>query len=228
VATIAGKQDSMEGFWFSDATPRRMKIRSATSLVGKEPTKQKRIKLMCTMYLTGGGEDQITNLPDWLGEARDYVTKSGEQVTAAHAIKQVNVTMGDANLFKTKAVEAPKTQLDHFVIKQMGKGDDLDTVLTFEMRTQFSTDVWMWCGQQSGEEFDVVFDVIGQESVADGEDEEEADASEGEDDDDDDEDGAEGRELLADAKARLKFVPDPISEPSHAAIGKAKRNLEKM
>jgi hypothetical protein len=171
----------MEGIWFNDKTLRRMKIRSATSLVGKEPTKQKRIKMMCTMYLDGGGEDQITGLPDWLGDARDFVMKSGEQVTAAHVIKQVNVSMGDTNLFKKKPVEAPKTQLDHFVIKQMGKGDDLDTVLTFEMRSPFSTDLWMWTGQQSGEEFDVVFEVIGQEASTESEeDEEEDDTSEDE------------------------------------------------
>lgn len=154
----------MNGLWFNDKTARRMSIRSATSLVGKKPTKHKRIKMMCTMYLDGGGEDQISGLPDWLCEARNFVMKSGEQVTAAHVIKEVNASMGDANLFKKKAVEAPRSQLDHFVIKQVGKADERDTILTFEMRCAFSTDLWMWSGQQSGEEFDVVFEVIGQEA----------------------------------------------------------------
>lgn len=154
----------MNGLWFNDKTARRMSIRSATSLVGKKPTKHKRIKAMCTMYLDGGGEDQITGLPDWLCEARNFVMKSGEQVTAAHVIKEVNAGMGDANLFQKKTVEAPRAQLDHFVIKQVGKADERDTILTFEMRCAFSTDLWMWAGQQSGEEFDVVFEVIGQEA----------------------------------------------------------------
>ncbi len=136
----------MESMWFNDATPRRIKLRSATSLVGKAPTKEKRIKMMCTMFLDGGGEDQVSNLPEWLSAARDFVMKNGNQVAAPEVIKQVNVTMGDANLFKKKPTEAPHTQVDHFCIKQMGKEDNLDTVLTFEMRTPFSTDVWKWCG----------------------------------------------------------------------------------
>jgi hypothetical protein len=176
----------MDGLWFNDKTARRMIIRSATSLVGKAPTKQKRIKMMCTMYLDGLGEDQLAGAPDWLGEARDFVMKSGEQVTASHVFKRVNVSMGDANLFKKKPNEAPNTQLDHFVIKQVGKADEKDTILTFEMRSGFSTDLWIWVGQQSGEEFDVMFEVIGQEADQFLEDEsvsedEEDDASEDED-----------------------------------------------
>lgn len=154
----------MNGLWFNDKTARRMSIRSATSLVGKKPTKHKRVKLMCTMQLDGGGEDQISGLPDWLCEARDFVMESGEQVTASRVIRDVNVSMGDANLFQKKSIEAHRSQLDHFVIKQVGKADERDTILTFEMRCAFSTDLWMWSGQQSGEEFDVVFEVIGQEA----------------------------------------------------------------
>lgn len=150
-----------KGIWFSDETSRRIKLRSAATLVGKEPTKQKRIKMMVTMYLDKGGEDQISGLPDWLEAARDFVMRNGEMVTAAHVVKECNVTMGDANLFKKTPTEAPKTQLDHFQVKQMGKSDDPDTVVTFEMRTQFSTDLWGWCGQQSGEEFDVTFAIAG-------------------------------------------------------------------
>lgn len=154
----------MNGLWFNDKTARRMSIRSATSLVGKKPTKHKRVKMMCTMYLDGGGEDQVSGLPDWLCEARNFVMKSGEQVIAAHVIREVNASMGDANLFQKKTVEAPRSQLDHFVIKQVGKADEKDIILTFEMRCAFSTDLWMWAGQQSGEEFDVAFEVIGQEA----------------------------------------------------------------
>jgi hypothetical protein len=183
----------MNGLWFNDKTARRMSIRSATSLVGKKPTKSKRIKAMCTMYLDGGGEDQISGLPDWLCEARDFVMKSGEQVTASHVIKEVNAGMRDANLFQKKTVEAPRSQLDHFVIKQVGKADEKDTILTFEMRCAFSTDLWMWVGQQSGEEFDVVFEVIGQE-VGETEFLENEDASDDPDtpqDDEDEEDATE-------------------------------------
>jgi hypothetical protein len=199
----------MDGLWFNDKTARRMIIRSATSLVGKAPTKQKRIKMMCTMYLDGLGEDQLAGAPDWLGEARDFVMKSGEQVTASHVFKRVNVSMGDANLFKKKPNEAPNTQLDHFVIKQVGKADEKDTILTFEMRSGFSTDLWMWVGQQSGEEFDVMFEVIGQEADQFVEDE---DASENEEDD-----ASEGED-----------TPVEDVEDDETAIARHKENLLKM
>lgn len=151
----------MEGLWFNDQTLRRITLRSATLLVGKAPTKQKRIKMMVTMYLDGGGEDQISNLPEWLEKARDFVMRNGETVTAGHVVKECNITMGDENLFKKTPTEAPKSQLDHFVVKQIGASDEPDTVLTFEVRTQFATDLWTWCGQQGGEEFDVVFELAG-------------------------------------------------------------------
>lgn len=201
----------MNGLWFNDKTARRMSIRSATSLVGKKPTKHKRIKAMCTMYLDGGGEDQVSGLPDWLCEARNFVMKSGEQVTASHVIKEVNASMGDANLFQKKTVEAHRSQLDHFVIKQVGKADERDTILTFEMRCAFSTDLWMWSGQQSGEEFDVVFEVIGQEAgeteffanetvSAETSDEEVDDASKGEDGEEDELEGQERRRAAKEKK----------------------------
>jgi hypothetical protein len=161
------------------------------------------------MYLDGLGEDQLAGAPDWLGEARDFVMKSGEQVTASHVFKRVNVSMGDANLFKKKPNEAPNTQLDHFVIKQVGKADEKDTILTFEMRSGFSTDLWMWVGQQSGEEFDVMFEVIGQEADQFVEDE---DASENEEDD-----ASEGED-----------TPVEDVEDDETAIARHKENLLKM
>lgn len=189
----------MNGLWFNDKTARRMSIRSATSLVGKKPTKHKRVKLMCTMYLDGGGEDQVSGLPDWLCEARNFVMKSGEQVTASHVIKEVNASMGDANLFQKKTVEAHRSQLDHFVIKQVGKAEERDTILTFEMRCAFSTDLWMWSGQQSGEEFDVVFEVIGQEA---GETEFLANEDASDDPDTPEDDATEDDELVIQSKRR--------------------------
>jgi hypothetical protein len=190
----------MEGIWFNDDKPRRIWLRSAVLLVGKAPTKQKTIKMMCTMYLDGGGEEQLAGLPEWLGAARDFVMKNGEQITASHVVKQVNIVMGEPNLFKKKPIEAPHTQLDHFVIKQIGKSDEPDTVLTLELRTPFSTDVWKWCGQQGGLDFDITFELVGEEQTptTDVNAEAEADASDGEDDPDD----PGGRKLLADATAK--------------------------
>lgn len=73
----------MEGIWFSDKTPRRIKLRSALLLIGKAPTKQKRIKSMLTMKLDSGGEDQIAGLPEWLENARDFVMRNGETINSS-------------------------------------------------------------------------------------------------------------------------------------------------
>lgn len=150
-----------EGIWFNDSTQRRIKLRAAALLVGKEPTKLKRIKQCVTMKLDSGGEDQIAGLPEWLANARDFVMRNGETISAAHAIAEVNIVMGDENLFRKTPTEAPKSRLDHFVIKQMGDSDDPDTVLCFEIRSPFSTDLWGWLGQMGGEEFDVTFELVG-------------------------------------------------------------------
>ena len=42
----------------------------------------------------------------------------------------------------------------------MGDSDDPDTVLCFEIRSPFSTDLWGWLGQMGGEEFDVTFELV--------------------------------------------------------------------
>ena len=245
----------MEGLWFNDDSPRRVKLRSATSLVGKEPTKLKRIKACWTMNLDSGGEDQITGLPEWLEAARDFVMRNGETITAGQVIKEVNISMGDANLFRRTPVEAPRSQIDHFVIKQMGSGDDPDTVVTFETRTPFSTDLWNWFGQQSGEEFDAVFLLSGiapdadedagqhylvmtspgndvPEDEEEDEDDEEADASEEEDDEDEEtalhETDMEKYEQARRMATSSKF--DVPAEPriTEAVIEKAKKNLAIM
>lgn len=218
----------MEGIWFNDKILRRIILRSATSLVGKKPTKQKRIKMMCTMHLSGSGEDQVSNLPEWLGNARDFVMRSGETVTATHVVKAVNVTMGDENLFKKTPTEAPRTQIDHFQVKQMGNGDDPDTVLTFEMRTGFATDLWNWCGQQSGEEFDVAFELAGVFPEEGGlllssEDDED------EDEEEDDSSEEEPEEEDPDEKARREACNpknDIIFDPK--AVAQARKNLQTM
>lgn len=151
----------MEGIWFNDKTPRRIQLRSATLLVGKAPTKQKRIKSTMTMKLDSGGENQIAGLPEWLENARDFVMRNGETITASDkAVQECNIVMGDENLFRKTPTEAPKSRIDHFQIKQMGEADDPDTVLCFEMRSPFSTDLWGWLGQMGGEEFDVTFELV--------------------------------------------------------------------
>jgi hypothetical protein len=190
--------------WFSSKSVRRILIRSYAGLVGKAPTKQKRLKILVTMPVTG---QKVTGYPEWLENDITHVMKNGGVIKASQTIDYCNVTMSDeANLFQKKPVEAPKAKLSHFSIEQMGSGEDPVTVVKFQMLAPFSTDLNAWCGQQAGEEFDAQFELT--EMPADGEEEDEEgdDALEGEEED----------ELKAQARRRKE----------NADIAAAKKSLK--
>jgi hypothetical protein len=145
-----------ERLWFTAKSTRRIILRSFAVLVGKAPTKQKRIKMLVTMPLSG---QKVTGYPDWLADARDYVMKNGEVIKAAQVVAYCNITMRDENLFQNTPIEAPGARLSHFSIEQMGDSEDPDTVLKFQVIAPFSTDLNRWCGQMAGEEFDSTYQV---------------------------------------------------------------------
>ena len=206
----------MERLWFSPKQKRRITLRSAALLVGKAPTKAKRIKMQVTMPLTG---QPVVGFPDWLADARDFVMKSGETVDARQIINHVNISMGDESLFQKATIEAPKSRLSNMVIFEMGAKEDPVTVLQFQILTQFSTDLFRWCGQMGGEEFDSAYeltsepqDAAGDELELTGEAEEEDDPDDEDDDDeieDEEEDELEGQERRAADRATRK--PEPIA-----------------
>lgn len=199
--------------WFSMKTVRRIKIRSYAGLVGKAPTKEKRIKILVTMPITG---HKLTGFPEWLAEARDYVMKHGQVVKPSETIDYCNVVMSDQLLFGPTPIEAPKAKLSHFSIEQEGSSDDPDTVVKFQIMAKFSTDLLRWCGQMCGEEFDSTYEV-----------------TEAPEDDDEDEDDEESE---ADADAALKEEPEEDDEQARqrkrreerAATAQAKKNLTLM
>lgn len=170
--------------WFSPKTVRRIRIRSYVGLVGKAPTKEKRLKILVTMPITG---QKLTGFPEWLAEARDYVMKHGQVVKPAESIDYCNVIMTDQQLFGPTPIEAPKAKMSHFVVEQEGDSEDPDTVVKFQIVAKFSTDLLRWVGQMAGEEFDATFEVTDapeDESEGDEESEAEADAALQEDEDD--------------------------------------------
>lgn len=197
-----------ERLWFAPKSVRRVKIRSYAGLVGKAPTKEKRIKVLFTMPLTGG---KVTGFPTWLADARDYVMKHGQVVKPAESIDYCNVIMTDQQLFGPTPIEAPKAKLSHFTIEQEGDSEDPDTVVKFQMMAKFSTDLLRWCGQMAGEEFDVTFEVTNAPE------------------DDQDDDGGE-----ADADEALKEDPDDElaqqkkRREERAQVAAAKKNLQLM
>lgn len=142
--------------WFSPKSVRRISIRSYAGLVGKAPTKQKRLKILLTMPVTG---NKVTGYPEWLEEAITFVMKTGSPVKPPMTIDYCNIVMSDQNLFQATPIEAPRAKLSHFSVENMGSEDEPITVVKFQVMCQFSTDLNRWCGQMNGEEFDSTYQV---------------------------------------------------------------------
>lgn len=220
--------------WFTPKSIRRISLRSYAVLVGKAPTKQKRIKMLVTMPLTG---QKLTGFPDWLADARDFVMKNGEVIHATQTINYVNVTMSDELLFGPTPIEAPKCKMSHFTIENMGGEEDPVTVLKFQIMAPFSTDLNRWNGQMAGEEFSSTYQVTeapeeDENLTLTGDEEEEEDEEEG----DDASEGEEEDELEAQAtrrSAKVVAAPKPPPKPKKALtesqqVAKAKEAMSLM
>lgn len=213
--------------WFSPKTVRRIKLRSYAGLVGKAPTKEKRIKMLCTMPITG---QKMTGFPDWLADGRDFTMKTGETVKCSQVIPYCNVTMSDEqSLFQKTPVEAPKARLSHFSIENEGESEDPTTVVKFQMLAPFSTDLLRWCGAMAGEEFDSSYELTeAPADQADEDDEEDsdddalADSEDADEEEDDDSPKAQARRRTA--KAANGATPPPTA----AEVARAKENLKLM
>lgn len=210
--------------WFTPKSVRRISLRSFAVLVGKAPTKAKRIKMLCTMDLTS---QKQTGFPDWLSDARDFVMRNGEVVKATQTIDYCNVKMSDENLFQKTPIEAPKAKLSHMSIETMGDSEDPITVLKFQIIAPFSTDLCRWAGQMAGEEFDSAYEVT--EAPEEDEDDE-LELTGDEDDEEDDESGddalaGEEDEQVGQARRRAAKAPKP---PTDKQVGQAAQAIKLM
>lgn len=223
--------------WFNDKTPRRIKLRQVIGMVGKEPTKQKRILCKWTMYLDSGGENQIAGLPEWLEADRDHIMRHGGMLKEEYAIKGVHFTMGDADLFGKTPVEMPLAQIDHFAVLQMGKSDDPDTAVTFQTRTAYAQDLWNWLGTHQGDEFDVTFeqtlpvtstgDQVGLQLTSESDDEDDSDDDEDDASEDYEEDYDAARREATSPKHDAEFGVSAAAKEANA-VAAAKKNLSIM
>lgn len=224
--------------WFDKEHSQTICLKTYTGLVGKAPTKAKRLRMAFTLDLTSG---DVQGMPDWMQDARDFVMRTGQTVTEKLSIPGINIVMGDPNLFKKKPVEAPKADLRKFVVYAAGDSEEPDTLLSFVAYAQFSTDLNRWLGQMNGEEFTCTFDGVmpqagdtlalkPQDDSDDDEDDDgvgvEVDDDEGdEDDEDEEEDEVEAQARRRNAAAsRPQLTPQPNAE----AVAKARKNLSVM
>lgn len=128
---------------------RKIILSSATLLVGKAPTKTKRIKLKVRMPLTG---QKVAGTPEWIANAMTFVGQSHDIVTPQVDLSGFDVAFSDDTLFEAKAT-AVKSQLRKFTILETGDSESPDIEMQFSIYAPFSTELWKFCGQMGGEEF---------------------------------------------------------------------------
>ena len=136
---------------------RQIILRSATLLVGKAPTKQKRIKMSVSMPLNGRKQ---AGIPEWVTAAMIFVAQNHDIVQPQVEFRGFDVHFDDDQLFDTRGAKANKCQLRKFVILEVGDSETPDIDMQFQIYAPYSSRLWNWCGNMGGEEFWAKFDQI--------------------------------------------------------------------
>ena len=139
-------------------------LSSATLLVGKAPTKAKRVKLKIRLPLNG---NKPVGTPDWITNAMTFVAQSHDIVTPQVELSGFDISFSDDTLF-AKEVSANKCDLRKFVVMETGDAEEPDIELQFVIYAPFSTGLWKWAGQMGGEEFWAKFTQVAEPEEAGG------------------------------------------------------------
>lgn len=128
---------------------RKVVVNNATLLIGKAPTKAKRIKMKITMGLS---TQKLSGTPEWIAAAHEFVAKHHDPVSPVAEFKGMDISFATENLFNAGVSQAVKCQLRSFQIKEMGDSEEPDVVMTFAIYAPFSTDLWDYLGQMAGDD----------------------------------------------------------------------------
>jgi len=161
---------------------RKVILSTATLLVGKAPTKTKRIKMKVRLPLNGKA-----GAPEWVTNAMVFVAQSHDIVSPQVEFSGFEIAFSDDNLFDEAKAKAQKCQLRSFVIQEGGESENPEVEMQFLIYAPFSTGLWKWCGQMGGEEFWAQFTQVDEpdsepedlELTGDEEEEEEPEVAEG-------------------------------------------------
>ena len=145
---------------------RKVILSTATLLVGKAPTKQKRIKLKLRMPLSGRAK--LAGTPEWITAAHTFVAQNHDVVCPSIEFKGFDIQFSDDSLFSGD-VKSPKCSMRGFEIAESGDSEQPDIDMTFTVYAPFSTALWEWVGQYAGEEMWAKFEQgeIEEESASD-------------------------------------------------------------
>lgn len=128
---------------------RKITLQNVLLLVGKAPTKSKRIKIRIQMLISG---QKMTGVPEWLVNAYDFVAKNHDTVTPDVKFNGFDINFSTQQLFGEQSVNAVKCQMKSFVVSEIGDSENPDVALSFLVYSSFSTGLWNWLGQMGGEE----------------------------------------------------------------------------
>src|SRR5271157_5222409 len=128
---------------------RQIILSSATLLVGKAPTKAKRIKMRVRMPLTGR---KPVGTRDWILAAMSFVAQSHDTVQVAVELSGFDIEFSDDTLFNDAKAKAQKCQMRGFVVEECGDSENPHVEMGFLIYAPFSTGLWKFCGQMGGDE----------------------------------------------------------------------------
>jgi hypothetical protein len=192
---------------------REITIVNVALLVGKAPTKEKRIRVKVRMILT----DNINmGSPEWLDRAARFVSETHDVVTPSIKFTGYDLHFSADNLFEAQGVKSPRCQMRSFEIHECGDSENPDVAATFTIYTPFSGALWQWLGNFGGESCWCSFTPGVPDDKPTGSDDQPALTS-GDDEveDDEDLDGDEAKEI--DAEAELD--PDNETDSTHVELG---------
>jgi hypothetical protein len=127
---------------------RQIRILSVGSLVSKPPAKEKRISIKVRMTLS---ETVNMGSPEKIDAAYMFVARNHQKIILDSEFEGYCIEFSVENLFGEPIV-SNDCIMKSFEIFEMGKDESPDVVMTFTIRTSFTSKKWDWYGQFVGED----------------------------------------------------------------------------
>lgn len=127
---------------------RELTIVNVAMLVGKAPTKEKRIRIKVRMLLS---ETINMGSPEFLDHAHRYVAQNHDVVSPKVEFRGYDLHFSADNLFEAQGVKSPRCQMRSFEVAECGDSENPDVAATFTIYMPFSTASWEWLGAFGGE-----------------------------------------------------------------------------
>lgn len=127
---------------------RELTIVNVALLVGKAPTKEKRIRIKVRMILSGHPN---MGAPEWLSACEVFVSQHHDVVSPSIEFKGYDLHFSADNLFGQEGTKSPRCTMRSFEVHECGDSEEPDVACSFVIYTGFSTALWAWLGQYGGD-----------------------------------------------------------------------------